>query len=311
MALDSIKNILVLNLSAIGDAVSSSVVINYLKKKYGAIDLAVPSKTGELFSGDPSVNLIDLKDAGNKSYDLFIDLSSSKASRKIARNVKAKVKLARIWNIWQKIMSMLAYNAFVAGHRGHIVKDYYPILEYLGCDEKPLPELVKLNEPKIIEKINGIAAGKKIAAMHIGSQNKIRIIPEELSLGIIEHLKNAGAKVLLLGTEAGLAQSLVEKSAGYAIYEELSLADLRSAMPLFNMFIGPDSGLLHMAASFGVKSIGVYGPTLASNYAPPALCVSAVEKGLACREKCEIPCRRGIECLRSIDLSEITRHIKL
>jgi len=143
-----LKSILILNLSAIGDAVSSSVVINHLKEKYGVVDLAVPAKIGELFAEDPSINLIDLDDVNLKNYDFFVDLTSSKFSRVIAKGVKAKIKVARIWNIWRKIMSLLVYNVFVEGHRGHIVRDYYPIFEYLGYEKKSLPKFHRLEDRK-------------------------------------------------------------------------------------------------------------------------------------------------------------------
>ncbi|HNY13087.1 MAG TPA: glycosyltransferase family 9 protein, partial [Candidatus Wallbacteria bacterium] len=85
--------------------------------------------------------------------------------------------------------------------------------------------------------------------------------------------------------------------------------DLRSAMPLFDIFIGPDSGLLHIAASFGVRSIGIYGPTLASDFAPSAPCVAPVEIDLECRKKCVTPCPNNIECLRAIKFSDILKHM--
>jgi ADP-heptose:LPS heptosyltransferase len=42
------------------------------------------------------------------------------------------------------------------------------------------------------------------------------------------------------------------------------------------VFIGNDSGLMHLAASAGAPTLGLFGPTPADEYAPAGSCAAAV-----------------------------------
>src|SRR5204862_4318786 len=68
---------------------------------------------------------------------------------------------------------------------------------------------------------------------------------------------------------------------------ELSLAELRALLDRAALYIGGDSGPLHVAATTRVPIVGLYGPTLPVRSAPwrDAACVSeSVDAG-------DLPCR--------------------
>src|SRR4029434_430915 len=86
---------------------------------------------------------------------------------------------------------------------------------------------------------------------------------------------------------------------------EFSLAELRALLDRAAVFVGGDSGPLHVAATTGVAIVGLYGPTLPARSAPwrdPALRTVSVEAGpLPCRPCDQRICAPGdFRCLTRI-----------
>ena len=87
--------------------------------------------------------------------------------------------------------------------------------------------------------------------------------------------------------------------------EEFDLPELRSLIQRAALFIGGDSGPLHIAATTDTPIVGLYGPTLAARSAPwraPELVSEAVEPGpLPCRPCDQRRCEPGdFRCLTSL-----------
>jgi ADP-heptose:LPS heptosyltransferase len=57
---------------------------------------------------------------------------------------------------------------------------------------------------------------------------------------------------------------------------QLSLPQVAAALARCTLFVGNDSGLMHLAASTGTPTLGLFGPTNASEYAPAGLITAAV-----------------------------------
>jgi ADP-heptose:LPS heptosyltransferase len=86
---------------------------------------------------------------------------------------------------------------------------------------------------------------------------------------------------------------------------EFSLLELRALVDSASLFIGGDSGPLHLAATSHVPIVGLYGPTLPARSAPwraPLWLSESVETmGLPCRPCEQRVCEPGdFRCLRWI-----------
>ncbi|WP_428492578.1 glycosyltransferase family 9 protein [Rhodopila sp.] len=71
----------------------------------------------------------------------------------------------------------------------------------------------------------------------------------------------------------------------------ISLAVAAAVLQRSSLFIGNDSGLMHLAAAAGAPTIGLFGPTDAATYAPVGRCAVAVVGG----SMDEIPLARVVE----------------
>jgi ADP-heptose:LPS heptosyltransferase len=112
----------------------------------------------------------------------------------------------------------------------------------------------------------------------------------------------------LIGADARAA--LGAESSGVVDGIDFDLAELRALMDRSALFIGGDSGPLHVAGTTGVPIIGLYGPTLAARSAPwrPARLVteSLEVPDLACRPCDQRHCVPGdFRCLGMIAPAQV------
>ncbi|QDH12919.1 glycosyltransferase family 9 protein [Formicincola oecophyllae] len=57
---------------------------------------------------------------------------------------------------------------------------------------------------------------------------------------------------------------------------EVALTTTAAALHRCGLYVGPDSGLMHLAAAAGTPTLGLFGPSCASQYAPQGLCAAAL-----------------------------------
>ena len=78
-------------------------------------------------------------------------------------------------------------------------------------------------------------------------------------------------------TEAELSQPLLDAlPAALNLVGRLSLPEIAAFFSRASLFIGNDSGLMHLAAAAGVPTLGLFGPTNAAEYAPSGVTASAL-----------------------------------
>jgi len=160
------------------------------------------------------------------------------------------------------------------------------------------------------QKTRGLGAGQRpVVALAPGSVAPARRWPSAAYAALSRRLVAEGCDVWVLGgpSEKALALEIV----GDTKARDLTGADIRDAILALasaSLAVANDSGLLHVAAALGTPSIGIYGPMLASLWAPLNPLVAAIEinSGLDCR-----PCNKNVcplghhRCLRDISPDEV------
>jgi lipopolysaccharide heptosyltransferase II len=168
----------------------------------------------------------------------------------------------------------------------------------------------------------GVPSGARLVVLHVSAGNPFRRWPEarfaELAAGLAG--TSADNWVLVTGgpsdREAAarvLAESRRRASgAGDRILdgEGLSLAELRALMDRAALFIGGDSGPLHVASTSDVPIVGLYGPTLPERSAPwrpRGIPTSSVDAGvLPCRPCDQRVCAPGdFRCLTGVPTAAV------
>jgi len=194
----------------------------------------------------------------------------------------------------------------------HSVENHLNLVKALGVKAAEAPPL-KLAGAAAQEvlRINRIweenrLAGSKVIAVHVGAGNEFRDWGGENWAALAENLgRTAGMRVVLVGGEADREREkeILSRTEGRAmsLVGRLNLAELGEALSRACLFIGPDSGPMHIAAASRIPIVALFGPTLPAHFAPWRAQAVLLEKRLDCR-----PCRqrecsyRDFRCLRGI-----------
>jgi ADP-heptose:LPS heptosyltransferase len=158
-----------------------------------------------------------------------------------------------------------------------------------------------------------------VIVLHVSAGNPFRRWPTASFVELVATLVEGGARrrvVLTSGpSEAEAAvrigrdarQRLGPARAGAVVCDlGFNLSELRVLLGRAALFIGGDSGPLHVASTAKVPVVGIYGPTLSARSAPwraPELVTESVELAdLACRPCDQRRCQPGdFRCLGRIE----------
>lgn len=118
------------------------------------------------------------------------------------------------------------------------------------------------------DRISALRKGRKLLVLHAGGSTRRKLWPErKMSELILELLGDNKVAILLLGSTTDrtrTAEILSIADAGtpvMALTESLSLEQCAAVISMADLFVGPDSGLLHMAAACGTASVALFGPS--------------------------------------------------
>jgi lipopolysaccharide heptosyltransferase II len=169
----------------------------------------------------------------------------------------------------------------------------------------------------------GVAAADPIVVIHVSAGNPFRRWPAEHFVELIAALalddqrrrivvtsgpsEQEAAARIIAGARARLDPARQHQVVACG---EFSLAELRALLDRVALYIGGDSGPLHIAATTAVPIVGLYGPTLPVRSAPwrdPRYPTESVDAGeLPCRPCDQRVCAPGdFRCLTSIEAARV------
>lgn len=168
----------------------------------------------------------------------------------------------------------------------------------------------------------GVPAAARVIVIHVSAGNPFRRWPEPAFAELASRLVSGGDDrwVVLMGGPSDrdatarvlTAARAAAGAAGARLIdvEHWSIAELRAACDRAALYIGGDSGPLHVASTSDVPIVGLYGPTLAERSAPwrpRTLKTASVHvDGLPCRPCDQKVCAPGdFRCLTRLTAAEV------
>jgi lipopolysaccharide heptosyltransferase II len=268
----------------------------------------------------------------NARFDLAIDLHGGPRSAFLTWASRAPTRVGydvpgRSW----------MYTTVVARPKGyrprHAVENQWDLIAALG----PMPIASPSRDRHPVEMVAGPEDGARLArffeqesidqatrlvVIHVSAGNPFRRWPEQAFAALASGLATAdpGRTILVTAgpSDRDAAHRVIDRARALAgtrgtaikAADALSLHELRALCDRAALFIGGDSGPLHIAATSRVPIVGLYGPTLPERSAPwrPAsLGQAAIEPGpLDCRPCDQRTCVHGdFRCLASIPAGEV------
>ena len=168
----------------------------------------------------------------------------------------------------------------------------------------------------------GVTPGDDVVVFHVGARSPFRRWPLASFVETVVALASkAGRRVIVTSgpSERGAASTVIAAARGELPSEsrervlscgDFTLAELRALLERGALFIGGDSGPLHIAATTRVPIVALFGPTPSERSAPwrdPAFPAELVEvAGLPCRPCEQRVCSPGdFRCLARIDAPRV------
>ena len=205
----------------------------------------------------------------------------------------------------------------------HSVENQWDLLAPLGF-ARPDPERFPVemvtderSAARVRERLNaqGVGPACSVILMHVSAGNPFRRWPLESFATVAASLVTSDSQrrvILTSGPSEGGARAQVIAEArkragisgGQRILDcgEFSLQELRILVDLAAVYIGGDSGPLHIAATSRVPIVGLFGPTLpvrSQPWRPDSMLTASIEvAGLPCRPCDQRRCEPGdFRCL--------------
>ncbi|MBW2553544.1 MAG: glycosyltransferase family 9 protein [Deltaproteobacteria bacterium] len=274
------KKICVIHLNQIGDLVFSLPLLKALRENFldASIHSVVKPYLEELLSGSPYVDRIILRKRGLKAqrellknirknrYDLLISLSTSEECLTLTAFSKARVKagFSRFpWNVcldvkdtieghnsWRnnlKLLKRLNVNVNKNDYVGLLS------LDKNECD-LTLPNKFVIISPGASRRRFAKTWGEaKFAELMLSLKNKYDLIP--VLVGGKDNLEYNNTIIRQLReNDQGKGMDVINTTG-------TGLRELCSMIKDASLFVGIDSGIMHLASSLDIPVVGIFGPT--------------------------------------------------
>ncbi len=191
------------------------------------------------------------------------------------------------------------YNAF-----GEIIGDY-------AAGEAPPSALDFRVPPELAGRLRALLDGRLVkrplAVIHPGASVSYKLWPKEHFARLARGLRAAGLAVVWIGAgerDAEVVASIereLPESPAINFCDRLSLPELVALFRQSRLFIGCDSGPMHLAAAAGLPVFALFGPSREAIWAPLGEYSEVLRGESPCAADCDAwHCRNDYHCLRSL-----------
>jgi ADP-heptose:LPS heptosyltransferase len=267
-----------------------------------------------------------------RRYDLVVDFHGGPRSARLARATRAPVRIG------YTVAGRAVYTQQVPRARElrprHSVENQWDLIRglhpMLDRDPDRTRDPVEMPiDPDAARRVRvrldaiGVTPAHEVVVVHVSAGNPFRRWPEEAFIAASAAIarRSASRRIILTAgpsDRAAAARIVVQVRqrlgtvGADAVFDldDLDLAELHALIAQAALFVGGDSGPLHVAATTPVPIVGIYGPTLVQRSAPwrdPDLPTASVDGGaLACRPCEQRACAPGdFRCLTHIPAAQV------
>ncbi len=281
----NIQKIAIVRLSALGDIVNSSVVLQFIHAKFPDVKIDWLSEEAfapllENHSCINSVHTINLKKLKKEKsftllkenfyklrslgeYDMIIDMQGLLKSAIVSRILGSNTHGFDKNSTRESLASLLYKSSSNVSYQTSVVKrNCFLVADALGFDISD--EMILSKEPifKVITNF-ALRSDKKNVAFVIGASWESKIYPKELVSKVCEELGEQCYIIWGNEKERVDAQWICDNTSFATLAPKLELHELVSFISAMDLTIGNDTGPTHMAWAQNIPSITLLGPTTA------------------------------------------------
>jgi ADP-heptose:LPS heptosyltransferase len=303
----SINRLLVVKWDEIGDMATSTHVFELLKKKYPDSQLTVLCKpfVKPLIQNDPFVNhvICELDAIKRDKFDVVVELRGTWQTLVWAIFNRPIVRVSR---------AVVRYNN--RGNQTHeVLTNFQVISPLIGEMDLIAPQLYFSNEDiKAVDVFLEYHQCHKFVLFHVGARKKLRQWNVDRFAFVADNIiSKHQLAVVFIGTkedeeDISKMQSLM-KCKSISFTQNCSLSMLSYLCSKSQLFIGNESGPIHISACFSAPIIGLYGPGVPHVFYPYSRKVKVFHHVLKCNPCDQIHCVTPEKpCISLIGAAEVS-----
>lgn len=287
------REVLIVMLSALGDAVHVLPVLNAIKRAWPGtrITWIIQPVPHQLVKNHESVDEFiifhrrrgaqalrsyrDLRrQLHGRRFDLAINLQVYMKAGLITAMAPARIKLGFDRKRARDLNWLFTTERIPPHPTDHVQDQYFEFIEYLGIDPEPVEWRLRITESERAAQSEFFAPLGRTCALVVGTSKPQKNWAPERYAEVIDQLETQyGLRCILVG-----GPSAIERAAAARIMElahnkpiDALADDVRRVLWLLDgssLVISPDTGPLHMARALDRPVVGLYGYTNPKRYGP-------------------------------------------
>jgi heptosyltransferase I len=288
-----VSNVLIVMLSALGDAVHVLPVINAIKrarpearitwviqpvayqlvKHHSAVDEFIVFKRRRGMSALRSYRELNEQFRG-RHFDLLINLQVYMKAGLITALAPADVKLGFDRRRARDMNWLFTNQRIPARPTGHVQDQYFEFVEYLGIDPEPVEWRLQLTDDERAAQHSFFASLGRTCGVVVATSKAQKNWQPERYAQVIDALETElGLRCILIGGPAAIEREAAARIMSSTRTQPIdALADdVRRVLWLLDgcsLVISPDTGPLHIARALDRPVVGLYGYTNPKRYGP-------------------------------------------
>ena len=324
------RNILVIKLRYIGDVLLATPTVRAIKaaRPDVRVTMMVNRGTEGLLSGNPDLDEIMVLDKGSlaaqwrliadlrrRRFDTVIDLTDGDRSAFLSRISGAPVRIGfndeHRWRgkCYTEVVQPMP------GVRHRIDRDLEALKSLsiqAGSKDPQLwltPEEEKSAE-YLLDQL-GVQRSQSIVMLQPGARYWFKAWPPERFAELADRLTSQYSCQVLIGgsdQDIDLAQEIrqMAKSSPIIMAGRTTIKQFAAIAKKSALFVGSDSGAMHIAAAVGTPTVALFGPSNPAEWGPRGGAAEVIYKGLDCRICFHPTCLRGEQnCMQLIAIDEV------
>jgi heptosyltransferase-3 len=326
----AMQRILIIKLRYIGDVLLATPTVRAIKAAWSdvRVTMMVNRGTEDVLSGNPDIDEIVVLDKGSleaqgrliaglrrRRFDTVIDLTDGDRSAFLSWVSGAPVRIGfNAEHRWRgKWYTHVVPSLSAMQHRiDRDLEALQPLSIQAGSKELQLrltPEESN-SADQLLDQL-GVQRSQSMVILQPGARYWFKAWPPERFAELADQLTSQhGCQVLIGGSDQDIdlaqqirqmAKSSLVIMAGRTTIKQFAAIAKKSAL-----FVGSDSGAMHIAAAVGTPVVALFGPSNPREWGPRGGSVEVLYKELDCRSCFHPTCIRGEEnCMRLIAVHEV------
>lgn len=331
---DGVRSILVMRLYFVGDMLLATPVLEALRRRFPRASLTVLLKrrARAVLEGNPHVDRILEYDGGRgggpvrrwrlsrrlgrERFDLAVDLTGDLRTSWLlfASSPGFRVGFNHA-GLGFLLDRSVPYRA-----DGHVVDHLLSAVEGIGAvSAAPVPRMYLSDEERDrgreVASSVGLADGE-FAVLSPGANWEFRRWPSERYAALAREMRDRRGLVSVVTGSAGdapLTSAIAGSSDGAAVSlaGAIDLREFAAVASLARIFVGNDSGPMHIAAAVGTPVVAIFGPNTPKLFEPRGSPSRVLWRQYPCGPCSQRACvRPGDPCVAAIGLDEVTAAVE-